>query len=157
MKQILVKTVLLTAGFSSNHLMACPLHDKQAESAETTPDAKSGRGSVEEGEAVKQVADEFAISKEYRDHLLSGEFASLLKLQPANGESGVRLTRIIPGSFFEKIDLRDGDVIEAVNGSPLNADDGKTIAIAPAGKPVSKIALQVKRGEHTVMKTIRVE
>ena len=62
-----------------------------------------------------------------------------------NGTSnGFRLSEIESGSIFDKIGLKDGDVLTSVGGQPVN-DPGKAIALLPTLRSSSSISLTVMR------------
>ena len=64
------------------------------------------------------------------------------------GLTGYRITRIEPGSLFEKGGLREGDVVRMMNGQPLTRDDARDLYDrAAAGKPVR---LQIDRDGRSV-------
>jgi general secretion pathway protein C len=62
-----------------------------------------------------------------------------------NGQpAGYKLFQIVPGSIYAKLGLRDGDVINSLNGEPIN-DPGKAFAMLSALKEMNHLELGVKR------------
>jgi general secretion pathway protein C len=58
--------------------------------------------------------------------------------------AGYRLFQIVPGSIYAQLGLKDGDVINGVNGSPIN-DPGKAFEMLSDLKTANHLELQVKR------------
>lgn len=73
-----------------------------------------------------------------------------------NGQiKGFVLTRIKPDSIYEKMGLKDGDVVEAINGIELN-DAARAISTLNAMKNESNIDLVVQRNGQTSTMNLQI-
>jgi general secretion pathway protein C len=62
-----------------------------------------------------------------------------------NGQpAGYKLFQIVPGSIYAQLGLHDGDVINSLNGEPIN-DPGRAFAMLSALKEMNHLELGVKR------------
>jgi len=59
---------------------------------------------------------------------------------------GFVIYKIVPGSIFERMGLKDGDIIVGVNGNPF-ATTQQTVEFYEALKKGGKVSLEVMRGE----------
>ena len=62
--------------------------------------------------------------------------------------AGYKLFQIVPGSIYQKLGLKDGDVIAGLNGNPIN-DPGKAFEMLSQLKESPHMELQVKRDGRT--------
>jgi general secretion pathway protein C len=77
--------------------------------------------------------------------------ASFIRVQPIAGESGVRGYRIYPGperGAFNAAGLKPGDVVTAINGTPLN-DPGQALQLLQSLSTASSLNLAVERNGAT--------
>jgi general secretion pathway protein C len=58
--------------------------------------------------------------------------------------NGYKLFQIVPGSIYDKLGLQNGDIIQGLNGSPIN-DPGKAFEMLSELKTSSHLELQVKK------------
>lgn len=62
-----------------------------------------------------------------------------------NGQpAGYKLFQIVPGSIYDKLGLKNGDVIAGVNGDPIN-DPGKAFELLGQLKTAPHLELSIKR------------
>lgn len=114
---------------------------------------KSGRG---EKINIEQLApNQFVVAKNEIDKALAPEkFNEILTQARAiphmeNGiQSGFMLIQIVPGSIYDKLGLKDRDVICGFNGEPVN-DAGKALELLGILKSASQVELCVKRDGKT--------
>jgi type II secretion system protein C len=122
--------------------------------------ALSGRGaSMAQGippdtyqeEGFMRKGSDINMSRSYKDHLLGPEFTNVLqdaKASPHVVDGKVRgfiLSKVRENSVYQKSGLIDGDVIEEINGIPLN-DAASAIRLLQSLRNESEIDITVKRG-----------
>ncbi|HRK02027.1 MAG TPA: type II secretion system protein GspC [Oligoflexia bacterium] len=62
--------------------------------------------------------------------------------------NGYKLIQIVPGSIYEKLGLKNGDVITRINGEPIT-DPAKPIQMFSELRSMNRLELTVKRGGRT--------
>jgi type II secretion system protein C len=62
---------------------------------------------------------------------------------------GFRLTEIKPGSFYQKVGLRDGDILKGVNGEKIT-DPAKGFELLQGLKSMSALDIMIERGGKDV-------
>ncbi len=83
-----------------------------------------------DGQVEKLADNKFAVDKSLLDGALGNleSFAGQLRVVPHKDSSGnidgFRLSAIRKGSLFEKLGIKNGDILHAVNGSPLTSTEG---------------------------------
>ena len=113
----------------------------------------------EEGFSMNQ--NEIEMTGTYKDQLLGGDFTKVLqdaKASPNLVEGQLRgfiLTKIKKGSIYEKAGLQDQDIVEEINGVPLN-DTAQAIKFLNTLRGEKEIEIRLKRGGASVAKTLRV-
>jgi general secretion pathway protein C len=114
---------------------------------EKNPRITLGHGA---GGGVEKVAPtQYNVSRTEVDKALQ-DFNNILTQARAvpNIENGVaagyKLFQIVPGSIYEKLGLQNGDVINGLNGTPIN-DPGKAFEMISELKTSSHLELQVKK------------
>jgi general secretion pathway protein C len=79
---------------------------------------------------------------------------SQVRIRPhfKDGESdGLSVSRIKGGSIFSKLGLRNGDIVQKINGEPINSPD-EVLALYEKLKSGSEVSLEVtRRGEPKTM------
>ena len=68
---------------------------------------------------------------------------------------GFRVFKIIPGSIFEKLGIRDGDVIKKINNAPLDSVD-QAFMLLQSLRYEKKFDIDVLRGNQPVTMTYQV-
>jgi general secretion pathway protein C len=107
------------------------------------------------GETIK-------ISESYRDHIVKNDLAKVLMQAAAvpqfNGEqlNGFKLWDIEPGSIYEQVGFKNGDVVTAIDGQELS-DVGSTIKLLQALKNESNTSVTLKRSGQTLEMKIQVQ
>lgn len=77
--------------------------------------------------------------------------ANFIRVQPINGEGGVRGYRVYPGperGAFNASGLKPGDVITSINGTPLN-DPGQALQLLQSLSQASSLSLTIDRNGVT--------
>ena len=83
-----------------------------------------------DGQVEKLSDNKYAVDKSLLDGALGNleSFAGQLRVVPHKDASGnvdgFRLSAIRKGSLFEKLGIKNGDILHAVNGSPLTSTEG---------------------------------
>lgn len=134
---------------SSNRKEYIDLPDTES----TAPKIQIGSQTKVSGNSlVEQVApNEYSIARSEIEKLTSGNnLAEILTQARAvpNIENGIttgyRLYQIVPGSIFDKLGLRDGDLICGANGAPVD-DLNKVMELMSSLKTINKLGLCLKR------------
>lgn len=73
---------------------------------------------------VKNVGNKFSIKKEERTKLLANidellTQALAIQIKNPDGSLSFKMTEIVPGSFYTKMDIQNGDIIKSINGKPI--------------------------------------
>lgn len=106
------------------------------------PDANQGMYEV----------DAFLVALAVED-LASGRPSLLVQPSPAGGPIGFVISGVREGSLYAALDLRDGDVIEAINGAPLDAPERGLEALAGSQRGAR---LQIVRAGVGMTRELRV-
>jgi general secretion pathway protein C len=102
---------------------------------------------------VKMVSeDEFVVDRSEVDNALENMSQLFTQIRAVphfeGGEStGFRLFAIRRGSLFDKIGLKNGDIIRNINGQPMN-DPTKALALLEELRNVSDLTVQVTRNRQ---------
>ncbi len=119
-----------------------------------TPKVAVGNTAAPKTPGIEQLApNQFAINRGEVDRAL-GDLNNILTQARAvpNFENGVpngyKLFQIVPGSIYDKLGLKNGDVIAGLDGQPIN-DPGKAFEMLNRLKESSHMELQVKRDGRT--------
>ena len=105
---------------------------------------------AEEGSGITRVSNnEFTIERSEVDNALSNinKIATQAHIVPSfkNGKSnGFKLFSIKPGSIYSKIGLRNGDVIQTINGYDMSSPD-KALEVYQKIKDASSISVAIER------------
>ncbi len=163
---IVVKNASLAEVYQNRIILLVDGHKEYIELVEKVEKGKrtKKKGSLGgEGAAGVNLFDKFAeegferdgskitMSADYRQKLLTGDFAKVLqdaKAEPVfeNGElSGFRLTKIRPDSVYEKGGFREDDVVKEINGISL-VDTGQAIKLLNSLRGENEIEIGVVRG-----------
>jgi general secretion pathway protein C len=99
--------------------------------------------------AGTQSGDTITVKKEDVDHAFRNmnEMLAQVRVRPTFSEGkpgGFMVSRIRSGSFFEKMGLKNGDIIRGVNGKPLQSAD-RMLDLYRTMKSGSEVTLTVKR------------
>lgn len=73
---------------------------------------------------IKNEGNKYSIKKEERTKLLSNldellTQALAIQIKNPDGSLSFKLTEIVPGSFYTKIGIQNGDIIKSINGKPI--------------------------------------
>lgn len=117
--------------------------DKDAPSNAGIVNAVAGGGDSEGTPAAAEMLSQI------RQQVMSdpSKAASFIRVQPIAGEGGVRGYRVYPGperAAFNAAGLKPGDVVTAINGTPLN-DPGTALQLLQSLSGASAVSLAVER------------
>jgi len=117
--------------------------DKDAPSNAGILNAAAASGDTEGTPAAAEMLSQI------REQVMSdpSKAASFIRVQPIAGESGVRGYRVYPGperAAFTAAGLKPGDVVTAINGTPLN-DPGTALQLLQSLSGASAVSLAVER------------
>ena len=146
----------------SEHYERCTTEDKGKGKAKGRDRKTKRRGAGKEREdttssGVSKVSEtEYAIEKSELDSVLGNlsKVATQARIVPSfkNGKpNGFKLFSIKPGSIYSKIGLKNGDVIQKVNGYEMNSPD-KALEIYQKLKDADSVTVDmVRRGRSRTM------
>lgn len=107
--------------------------------------------------------NEMTMSTDYRNKMLNTDFTKVLQDAKATpnmsdeGElRGFKLTRIRQDSIYEKAGLQNDDVVEEVNGVPLN-DTAQAIKLLNSLRTASEIEVRVRRNGSVSTMILRIQ
>lgn len=74
---------------------------------------------------IKNVGNNFKIKKKVRDEMLSNisevlTQARAIQIKNPDGSLSFKMSEIVPGSIYSKLNIQDGDIITGVNGKKFN-------------------------------------
>lgn len=115
-------------------------------------DAPSNAGLFQTAAPAAEAGESSASAEmltQIRQQVLSdpSKAASFIRVQPIAGEGGVRGYRVYPGperAAFTAAGLKPGDVVTAINGSPLS-DPGQALQLLQSLSSASTVNLAVER------------
>lgn len=136
-----------------------PIPKKRQAGVRTARSPKKAGGDAMDGSSFREDGFEreggvVKATKQWVEKQITLDFTKTLQDAKAspyleNGQiKGFVLTRIRPDSVYEKMGLKDGDVVEAINGIELN-DAARAIQTLNAMKNESNIELIVKRNDQS--------
>ncbi len=111
-----------------------------------TPPAPPSDDNYDAG--IKKVNDgRYTIQRDLLNKLLSdtNSIARMARIVPAPNGSGFRLYAVRPGSFFDKIGLKNGDILRAVNGNEMSSPD-RALEIYSKLRSASHVNVSIQRG-----------
>src|SRR5688572_9736242 len=82
--------------------------------------------------------------------------SAFLGLAGEDVDGKTRITRVAAKGPAEKAGLKDGDVVLALGGKPLEGY-AKLTELVSVSKPTDAVALKVKRGEETIDVAVKLE
>ncbi len=124
--------------------------DAKAPGVAAPPEVKEEGEGGEGGEGVTKVSDsQFTVARSEVDNALSNlsQVATQARIVPSfkNGKpNGFKLFSIKPGSIYSKIGLKNGDVIQKINGYEMNSPD-KALEIYQKLKDASSVTIDLQR------------
>ena len=117
-----------------------------SESASTGADGAAGSG-------IRQVGDNrYLVDRGEVDHSIENLSTVVTQMRAVpylkDGKSvGFRVFNIRAGSLFERMGLKNGDVIQAVNGTPLD-DPTRALALLDEVQSAEEISVDLLRDDH---------
>jgi general secretion pathway protein C len=105
-----------------------------------------GRTAGVSGEIVRETgANQYTVARDQlAAQMRTPEFLKQATLVPSSG-GGFLVRQIQPGSLYEKLGVRAGDVIKSVNGQPINtAEDA--IKLYQQMSSISSVQMEITRG-----------
>jgi general secretion pathway protein C len=112
-------------------------------------------------EGFERIGNKIRVDSAYRDRMVTKELPTILMSAASepyveNGKiKGFRLFQFEPGSIFEKLGMQDGDIVESINGVPLN-DVARTIQFLNGLKAERDVELSVVRNGKPVKLNLNV-
>ncbi len=112
-------------------------------------------------EGFERVGTSIRVDSAYRDRMVSQELPTILMSAASepvmeNGKiKGFRLFQFEPNSIFEKMGMTDGDIVESVNGVPLN-DVARTIQFLNGLKAENAVEVTISRNGRPVKLSLKV-
>ena len=112
-------------------------------------------------EGFERVGTKTRVDAAFRDRMVTQELPTILMSAASepvveNGQiRGFRLFQFEPGSIFEKLGMADGDVVESINGVPLN-DVARTVQFLNGLKSETKVEVTISRNGSPVTLSLDV-
>lgn len=106
----------------------------------------SQTGGVSSGEVVRETgANQYTVARDQlAAQMRTPDFLKQATLVPSRG-GGFLVRQIQPGSLYEKLGMRAGDIIKSVNGQPINtAEDA--IRLYQQMSSISSVQMEITRG-----------
>lgn len=130
---------------------------ESAQMASRSQNQTQGGGSAENNKAIRQVEEHHRVtSREYVNRQLQ-DLPSLLRQAKAvphkvdGNHRGFKIVNIQPGSVYEELGLKEGDVIQSVNGRDIRSPDQAMKAYKEL-RSDDKFRVQVQRkGQSTTL------
>lgn len=74
---------------------------------------------------IQNEGNNFRIEKGLRDQMLENisevlTQARAVQIQNPDGSMYFKMTEVVPGSIYSQLNIQDGDIIEGINGNPIN-------------------------------------
>jgi type II secretion system protein C len=113
-------------------------------------------------EGFERKGNEITMAQNYKQKLLSTDITKVLQDAKATpnmvgGElKGFSLTRIRKDSIYEKAGLQNNDIVEEVNGVPLN-DAAQAIKLLQSLRNENRIDVRINRGGSIMTVTLNVQ
>lgn len=140
----------------SNGRIECFVHGEQAEQKEEDKE-ESPSAAPAENDGVRKISEtEYILSQDEVDKALSNlnALATQARIVPSfkNGQSnGFRIYSIKPGSLFQKIGIKNGDVIQRINSMDINSPE-KALEIYSKLKTEKNLQIDLlRRGSKTTL------
>lgn len=112
----------------------------------STTGGGTGLKSIEQVSANRFVIPRREIDESLKDlHKVLTEARAIPHFE--NGQpAGFRLTQIAPGSIYEKLGLKDDDILTGINGESITSDPTKAWNYVSELKSAKQVELSVRRG-----------
>ena len=113
-------------------------------------------------DGFERVGGKIRVTSAYKDELLKNQLGKILMQSSviplvSNGRiTGFEISRIEPGSIYEKIGLIDGDVITELNGIRLD-NVARAVQLLKSMRGDAKATMKVRRGEEITTIDVSIE
>lgn len=143
-----------------DHVELCPVEGEGTNPQTTVasaapPIAAPSEGGEEGGAGVTKVSDtQYTVDRKEVDNALSNlsEVATQARIVPSfkNGKpNGFKMFSIKPGSIYSKIGLKNGDVIQKINGYEMSSPD-KALELYQKLKDAQSVSVELQRRGQTM-------
>ena len=98
---------------------------------------------------IKNVGNNFKIKKKVRDEMLSNisevlTQARAIQIKNPDGSLAFKMTEVVPGSIYSKLNIQDGDIITGINGKKFN-NLNEIMNLFGKIKEIDQLELSLKR------------
>lgn len=112
-------------------------------------------------DSVQNEGNKYAIKKEERTKLLANldellTQALAVQIKNPDGSLSFKLTEIVPGSFYTKIGIQNGDIIKSINGKPIT-NMNQVMTLFGKISEVDQFQLGILRSGSTINKEYNFE
>lgn len=99
--------------------------------------------------AIKNEGNNFSIKKSLRDQMLNNisevlTQARAVQIQNPDGSYAFKMTEIVPGSIYSKLNIKDGDIIERIDGEKIE-DLNAVMTKFGRIREIDNLSLTIKR------------
>lgn len=103
--------------------------------------------------AIKNEGNSFSIKKSLRDEMLGNisevlTQARAIQIQNSDGSYAFKMTEIVPGSIYSKLNIKNGDIIEQIDGQKIS-DLNEVMTKFGRIREVDNLSLTIKRDGST--------
>jgi general secretion pathway protein C len=112
--------------------------------ADTLRPATSGKGGVAQQDATHYDVERVTVDKAIGNLNETLQQARAIPNFENGMPDGYKLLQIVPGSIYDQLGLKNGDVVDLLNGEPIN-DPGKAFQMFSELKTTSHLEIGVKR------------
>lgn len=111
--------------------------------------------------SIQNEGNKYSIKKEERNKLLSNldellTQALAVQIKNPDGSLSFKLTEIVPGSFYTKIGIQNGDIIKTINGKPIT-NMNQVMSLFGKISEIDQFQLGVLRGGSVINKEYNFE
>lgn len=120
-----------------------------------------GIGAADASGIVQTAENEYAVPRTEVDNALENMSQLFTQIRAVphfeGGESvGFRLFAIRRGSLFDKIGLKNGDILRSINGNPMN-DPGKAMTLMQELRDATNLRVEATRNQQPVTLTYSIQ
>lgn len=98
---------------------------------------------------IKNVGNHFSIKKSVRNNMLNDiskvlQQAKAIPIRTSDGSLNFKITEIVPGSIYSKLNIKENDIITKINGKPIKSMN-EVMNMFGSFRDIDNLSLSVKR------------
>ena len=160
--EIMSKSIIITAKDGGKTTVTSKLGGAWVTGFVPPPSPSPGSADRYAEVGFERTGNHSRVDAAYRDRMVTQELPTILMSAASEpvvegGQiRGFRLFQFEPGSVFEKLGMQDGDIVESINGVPLN-DVARTVQFLNGLKSERRVEVMLTRGGKPVTLTLDVQ